>query len=77
MVEGCLNEFVVATKGATSDGRQIPRQWLNQMTAHYDATAHGMQDTDIRADMAARYRQHARWAVCEILDRPHTTVELI
>ncbi|MGJ8518189.1 head completion/stabilization protein [Carnimonas bestiolae] len=41
------------------------------------ATGRMNEDDDSRRDMADTHRRDARWAVNEILDRPHTTVELI
>lgn len=43
----------------------------------YDATSAGNHDSDSREDMAGKYRQASRWAVSEMTNRPHTTVELI
>lgn len=33
--------FRVATEGATTDGRQIQREWIEQMAASYDPTKYG------------------------------------
>lgn len=33
--------FRVATEGATTDGRKISRQWIEQMAANYDRTKYG------------------------------------
>lgn len=33
--------FVVATEGATADGRNIERQWLEEMAANYDQKIYG------------------------------------
>ncbi|MGJ8526866.1 hypothetical protein LMG33818_002629 [Halomonadaceae bacterium LMG 33818] len=49
----------------------------------YDATGPARREgqsrthTDPRMDTAASYRQDANWSITEILNRPHTTVELI
>ena len=33
--------FVVATEGATADGRTIERRWIEEMAANYDPSVYG------------------------------------
>ncbi len=33
--------FRVATEGATTDGREIQREWIEQMAANYDQKKYG------------------------------------
>lgn len=35
------NWFVVATEGATTDGRKINREWLSQIAKNYDPKKYG------------------------------------
>jgi len=43
--------FVVATEGATTDGRTINRTWIEQMAANYDPKKYGapIPSRDIKA----------------------------
>lgn len=49
---------------------------LVERYADYDATQSGLERADALAPADA-YRRDAAWAISEIEDRPHTTVELI
>ncbi len=43
----------------------------------YDATASTRDRGDQQEQAGESYRRDASWAISEILDRPHVTVELI
>nr|WP_262983677.1 GPO family capsid scaffolding protein [Halomonas elongata] len=36
-----MAKFRVATEGATTDGREIKREWIEQMAANYDPAKYG------------------------------------